>query len=183
MSEKRKYSPQLGSHLGNPGTIVVVRPHWTRDAVLENPIVSAALICFLLGLALAGLVRVVPTSTIASIPLTIIFLASYVLTYQQIPPFPPVGATNKIFYIALAAALIGFVLDLLSQIANYRKLLAVIMPLFIVGWIGLPRFAKLDDEGYLAKVSTGKITVVSHSHQAPRQIRTDSNNINSLANY
>jgi hypothetical protein len=28
-----------------------------------------------------------------------------------------------------------------------------------------------------------KITVVSHSHQAPRQIRTDSNNINSLANY
>ena len=37
-------------------------------------------------------------------------------------------------------------LDLLSQIANYRKLLAVIMPLFIVGWIGLPRFAKLDDD-------------------------------------
>jgi hypothetical protein len=89
-------------------------------------------------------VRVVPSSTIASIPLPIIFLASYVLTYQQVPPFPPVGATNKIFYVALAAALIGFVLDLLPQIANYRKLLAVIMPVSIVGWIGLPRFAKLD---------------------------------------
>ncbi len=112
--------------------------------MLENPIVSAALICFLLGLALAGLVRVVPSSTIASTPVPIIFLASYVLAYQQVPPFPPVGATNKIFYVALAAALIGFALDLLPQVANYRKPLAVIMPLFIVGWIGLPRFAKLD---------------------------------------
>jgi len=55
------------------------------------------------------------------------------------------GWSNKQdFYVALAAALIGFVLDLLPQIANYRKLLVVIMPLFIVGWIGLPRFAKLD---------------------------------------
>ena len=60
--------------------------------------------------------------------------------------FPPIGATNKIFYIALAAALIGFALDLLPRTANYRKLLAVIMPLLIVGWIGFPRFAKLDVE-------------------------------------
>jgi hypothetical protein len=120
---------------------VIVGEH---NIVLENPIVLAALICFLLGLALSGLVRVVPGSTIASTALPIIFLASYVLTYQQVPPFPPVGATNKIFYIALAAALIGFVLDFLSQTANYGKPLAVILPLLIVGWIGLPRFAKLD---------------------------------------
>ena len=114
------------------------------DIVLENPIVLAALICFLLGLALSGLVRVVPGSTIASTVMPIVFLTSYVLAYQQVPPFPPIGATNKIFYIALAAALIGFVLDLLPQTANYGKPLAVILPLLIVGWIGLPRFAKLD---------------------------------------
>jgi hypothetical protein len=60
--------------------------------------------------------------------------------------FPPIGATNKIFYIALAAALIGFPLDLLPRTANYRKLLAVIMPLLIVAWIGFPRFAKPDIE-------------------------------------
>jgi hypothetical protein len=112
--------------------------------VLENPIVLAALMCFLLGLTLSAFVRLVPGLTIASTALPTVFLASYVLTYQQVPPFPPVGATNKIFYIALAAALIGFVLDLLPQSANYRKLLAVIMPLLIVGWIGFPRFAKLD---------------------------------------
>jgi hypothetical protein len=112
--------------------------------MLENPIILAALICFLLGLVLSGLARVVPGSTIASALLPIIFLVSYVLTYQQVPTFPPVGSTNKIFYIALAAALIGFALDLLPRPANNRKLLAAIMPLLIVGWIGLPRFAKPD---------------------------------------
>jgi hypothetical protein len=114
--------------------------------MLENPIILAALISFLLGLVLSGLARVVPGSTIASAVLPIIFLASYVLTYQQVPDFPPIGATNKIFYIALAAALVGFALDLLPRTANYRKLLAAIMPLLIVGWIGFPRFAKLDFE-------------------------------------
>ena len=107
--------------------------------MLENPIILAALICFLLGLVLSGLVRLVRSSAIASTVLPIIFLTSYVL-----PTFPPVGSTNKIFYIALAAALIGFALDPLPRTANYPKLLAAIMSLLIVGWIGFPRFAKPD---------------------------------------
>jgi hypothetical protein len=114
--------------------------------MLENPIVLAALTCFLLGLALSGLARLLTESIIASAVPPIIFLASYVLTYQQVPDFPPIGATNKIFYIALAAALAGFALDLLPRLANYRKLLAVIMPLLIVAWIGFPRFAIPDIE-------------------------------------
>jgi hypothetical protein len=63
-----------------------------------------------------------------------------------VPDFPPIGATNKIFYIALAAALVGFALDLLPRPVNYRRPLAVIMPLLIVAWIGFPRFAKPDIE-------------------------------------
>jgi hypothetical protein len=114
--------------------------------MLENPITLAALICFLLGWVLSGLVRIVRRPSVASTVLSIIFLASYVVTYQQVPTFPPVGSTNKIFYIALAAALAGLVLDLLPRTANYRRLLAVIMPLLIVGWIGFPRFAKPDVE-------------------------------------
>jgi hypothetical protein len=114
--------------------------------MLENPIILAALICFLLGLVLSGLARVVPASTIASAVLPIIFLASYIITYQQVPSFPPIGSTNKIFYIALVAALVGLALDLLPRTANYRKLLVVVMPLVIVGWIGFPRFAALDVE-------------------------------------
>ena len=37
-------------------------------------------------------------------------------------------------------------MDLLPRTAIYRRLLAVIMPLLIVGWIGYPRFAKPDIE-------------------------------------
>ena len=120
--------------------------HDARGSMLENPIILAALICLLLGLVLSGLARAVPGSTIPSSVLPIIFLASYILTYQQVPPFPPMGSTNKIFYIALVAALVGLALDLLPRFANYRKLLAVAMSLLIVGWIGFPRFAALDVE-------------------------------------
>jgi hypothetical protein len=112
--------------------------------VLENPIIVAALICFVLGLALSGLVRIVPGSSLPSMVLPIVFIASYVLTYQQVPSFPPLGATNKIFYITLVAALIGFALDLAPLTADYGKLFAVILPLLIVGWIGAPRFATPD---------------------------------------
>ena len=65
--------------------------------VLENPIVLAALICFLVGLVLSGFVRLIRCPAIASTVLPIIFLASYVFTYGQVPTFPPVGSTNKIY--------------------------------------------------------------------------------------
>jgi hypothetical protein len=113
--------------------------------VLENPIFVAALVvCFLLGLGLSGLVRILPVSALGSVVSPSVFLASYVLTYQQVPTFPPVGATNKIFYIAVVATFIGFILDLLPLIKNYGKILAAIMSLSIVGWIAYPRFAKPD---------------------------------------
>ena len=41
--------------------------------MLENPIILAALICFLLGLVLSGLARIVPGSAIASTIQPIIF--------------------------------------------------------------------------------------------------------------
>src|ERR1700759_3480723 len=110
--------------------------------MLDNPIALAALICFLLGVLLAGLARIVRHSAVTSIVLPIIFLASYIVTYQQVPPFPPVGSTNKVFYITLAATLAGLILDLLPGTAVYRRVLAVILPALIVGWIGFPRFAK-----------------------------------------
>jgi hypothetical protein len=68
----------------------------------------------------------------------VVFLISYMLAYRQVPPFPPIGAPNKIFYIALVATLVGFVLDLLA-IGRLDRVLAVIVPGSIAGWIGLPR--------------------------------------------
>jgi len=78
-----------------------------------------------------------------------VFLASYVATYQQVPTFPPVGAVNKIFYIALVAVLVGFVLDLLKT-TKLDRVFAMVVPGLIVGWIGLPRFANGDLEAVTA---------------------------------
>jgi hypothetical protein len=67
---------------------------------------------FILGLVLSGLARLAPTAALQPLASPLVFLISYVLAYQQVPPFPPIGATNKIFYLALVATLVGFVLDL-----------------------------------------------------------------------
>jgi hypothetical protein len=118
--------------------------------MLDNPIVQAALLCFMFGLGLSGLVRLFPAPALTSLVPPAVFLTSYVVTYQQVPTFPPVGAVNKIFYIALVAALVGFVLDLLRT-TKLDRVLALIVPGLIVGWIGLPRFANGD----LEAVTTG----------------------------
>ena len=110
---------------------------------------QTALICFILGLGLSGLVRLVPAPSLASLVPPAVFLASYVATYQQVPTFPPVGAVNKIFYIALVAALVGFVLDLLKT-TKLDRVFAMVVPGLIVGWIGLPRFANGDLEAVTA---------------------------------
>ena len=48
--------------------------------MLDNPILQAALICFMLGLAPAGLVRLIPAPPVASLAPTAVFLTSYVKT-------------------------------------------------------------------------------------------------------
>ena len=49
--------------------------------------------------------RASPTWTGLLVPSA--FLGAYWLVYSKIPPFPPVGAVNKVFYIALIGATIG----------------------------------------------------------------------------
>jgi hypothetical protein len=74
--------------------------------MLDNPIAWAAPICFLLGLVLSGSRGSLTLPALGSLVPPAVFLASYVLTYQQVLPFPPIGATNRIFYIALSGPLV-----------------------------------------------------------------------------
>ena len=52
--------------------------------MLDNPILQAALICFMLGLALAGLVRLIPAPSVASLVPTVVFLSSYETTSREL---------------------------------------------------------------------------------------------------
>ena len=59
------------------------------------------------ALTFSLLARLVRTPWPASLVAPIVFIVAYYLTYDKNPTFPPVGATNKIFYIVLAATLAG----------------------------------------------------------------------------
>jgi hypothetical protein len=112
--------------------------------LFDNPIVANAALCLVVGCILAGLARFFRSPVPAGLVPPVVFVASYVSTYQQIPDFPPVGSTNKIFYIAIAAAAVGLLVDLVSLASLARQILGALATLTIVVWIGLPRFANPD---------------------------------------
>lgn len=68
-----------------------------------------------------------------------IFLAAYYLVYNKVPPLPPVGAVNKIFYIAALGTVVGFAVDLLklSKLSRAIVLLQPVAASFYIGWVRL----------------------------------------------
>jgi len=72
----------------------------------------------------------------------VIFLVGYVATYQKIPPFPPVGASNKVFYVALVATLGAAALDVVGRFP--RSVLAGASSLLAAVWIGWTKLANPD---------------------------------------
>lgn len=119
------------------------------NGLLDNPILAAASECLAAGALLAGLARLAPGRALPGLVAPLVFLASYVLAYQRLPTAGgPVDAIAKIFYVAVAATFLGAILDLAGgRLA--RRLVATVLPLVILAWIGQRRFAQ-PDAGLLA---------------------------------
>jgi hypothetical protein len=113
---------------------------------MDNPILAAVVLCFLVGGVLGGLSRLVRPPVVAGLVIPAVFLAAYVATYQEVPSFPPVGSVNKIFYIALAATLLGLAVDLAPVSRALRRALDVAIPLAAAGWIAAPRLARAEPD-------------------------------------
>jgi hypothetical protein len=73
------------------------------------------------------------------------FLLAYVVTYNKVPSFPPVGAVNKIFYIAAAGAVLGLIVDLTEK-ARLGQILNGLQPVLAAIYIGQSRLP----DGYLS---------------------------------
>jgi hypothetical protein len=130
------------------------------DNLLNSPMTSILALCAgagtFFGIAtsfskLAFLARFVPP---------VLFLLAYYLLYQQVPDFPPIGATNKIFYVALFATALGALIDIATphtsekRSSSTRHLFAAALVSFGAAfWIGEPRFANADVGFALAFVS------------------------------
>ncbi|ACP23077.1 hypothetical protein NGR_b16260 (plasmid) [Sinorhizobium fredii NGR234] len=99
---------------------------------------------------LAGLRRMLSLSAAwVGLIVSAAFLASYFLVYQKVPPFPPIGAVNKIFYISLAGALIGLAVDLADR-PRLTTWAVVLQPLAAVLYIGQSRLTAAPFELVLA---------------------------------
>jgi len=68
------------------------------------------------------------------------FLGAYWLTYDKVPPFPPVGAVNKVFYIAALGTLLGLALDCIGR-PLWSRIAILLQPILIAAYIGAVRLA------------------------------------------
>jgi len=106
-----------------------------QEAVVTNVIILASALFLAAGILRFS--RVNPVWTGLLLPLA--FLGAYWQVYSKIPPFSPVGAVNKVFYIVLVGAIIGLVLDLTRK----PRLTRAVVLLHAGGsalYIGAPRF-------------------------------------------
>jgi hypothetical protein len=116
------------------------------ETLLDGPFASTVIACLVAGLALSLLARAVRLPWPADLVAPLVFLVAYYQTYGKIPAFPPLGSTNKIFFVVLAATLIGLAVDFFVQPrvsgVAWRSIIPFMASLLIAVWIGQPRFAE-----------------------------------------
>ncbi len=112
------------------------------DFIVNNPFGPVLASCLGVALAFAVAARVTGSRSAATLAAPVVFLVGYAVTYQKIPPFPPVGAANKVFYVALAATLAAAALDAVGRVP--RPWLAGAASLIAAAWVGSTKLADPD---------------------------------------
>ena len=105
----------------------------------QEALVLGVLAAGLLAFVLAGLMRWRRTRPVlADLLVPTFLLVGYWITYNKIPPFPPVGAVNKVFYVIAGGAVLGLVLNLTGRLQLVRALL-VLLPVVSAVYLGITR--------------------------------------------
>ena len=118
-------------------------------ALIDNPFAPTVLACLVTGLVLSLLARLGTSPLPANLVAPVVFLVAYVSIYQDVPGFPPVGSTNKIFFVALIGTAVGISVDLVTSSRRLvsrsalwsRRFCEIAAACAVAIWIGLPRFA------------------------------------------
>jgi hypothetical protein len=140
--------PEQGNPLlvqvGPRGALSAARrspPGPRMDLILNNPFAPVLATSIAAALVLAAAARLTGSGWISTLAAPVVFLAGYVSTYQKIPPFPPVGASNKVFYVALVAML-GAAVGETVRIPRWG--LAGAASLLAAAWVGSAKLAVPD---------------------------------------
>ena len=106
---------------------------------LSSPQMQSGFLPLATALIAIGLIRMIGGSgrgaTLAGFGLALGALVSYWAIFR-FPAFPPAGATNKLFYILLAATTAGFAADLMRSQAWIGRIVSVAAGPLAVLWIG-----------------------------------------------
>ncbi len=105
--------------------------------LLANPAIQSGAIPFITALLIAALFGFSSPklSRLAGIAVLAGFLAAYVITLG-LPPLPPKSSGQKIFYIALIAALAGVILENIKAGAKRRQIEGFVLAGAAILWIG-----------------------------------------------
>ncbi len=114
------------------------------DDLLDSPFAPAIIAGAAAALVAAVVAKAAKSSAAASIGALLAFLAAYYETYEKIPAFPPVGASNKVFYVALIAGVAALAVEGWARTVWARAALALGASVFAAAWIGWTRFAEPD---------------------------------------
>ncbi|MGO7581969.1 hypothetical protein ACC689_05200 [Rhizobium ruizarguesonis] len=132
----------------------------------QEVLIVSALAVMIIALVLSAILRwrgaIAPTDLLPAIS----FLAAYILVYNKIPAFPPVGAVNKVFYVALLGTFLGVAVDLLRWHVIFRAF-ALIQPVIAAIYIGQPRLSVAIWEVALAALAGLAVALLIFGRTAP----------------
>jgi hypothetical protein len=75
----------------------------------------------------------------------ITYLVTYIVLFGWLP-FPPIASGQKIAYLALFALIVGLLLDLRPEARFYQRLVAIVWPGIVVGWLGWRQLSTLSSD-------------------------------------
>ncbi len=116
------------------------------ELINGNPFTPIVFACALSAAAFGIAAFAAKSAFIGSIAPPTIFLIAYYMTYQKIPGFPPVAASNKVFYVVPIATIGAFVLEKVPSALSPRAVAAGAVSLLATVWIGYARLNAPDLE-------------------------------------
>ena len=118
------------------------------DNLLNNPMLQSSLLPLLISLVVAGIIGFSSAKgkRIAAIAVAISALATIIVISGI--SFPPKATSQKLPYLIIAGGLIGLLVDGFSIRGWSYKLISIVIPLAMVGWLFGTRFTTMDPAGY-----------------------------------
>ncbi|MBY3046913.1 hypothetical protein [Rhizobium leguminosarum] len=117
----------------------------------QEALVASLLAMALVGFLASSLMRWHGLARLTDLLMPVALLAAYWLTYNKVPPFPPVGAVNKVFYVIAVGTAIGFAAEIAAPRAV--RFLALLQPVAAAFYVGAPRLGTASWEVALASVA------------------------------